>query len=67
MSEEEMRAFISQLIEEGEQWKSMKMVVLGNGRIGKTTLLRTFDQLLDPSLIQVCDLVILLLYFPFLF
>ncbi len=65
MSEKEMRTFISQLIQEGEQWKSMKMVVLGNGRIGKTTLLRTFDKLLDPSSIHVCSLSIFFLFFNF--
>ncbi len=66
MSKDEMRTFISQLIQEGEQWKSMKMVVLGNGRIGKTTLLRAFDKLLDPSSIHVCSLsIISFLFFNF--
>ncbi len=49
MKEEEMRNFVEQLIAGSEQWKAMKLVVLGNGRIGKTTLLRAFDQLLPGS------------------
>ncbi len=50
MTEEEIRRYIKQLMSNGEQWKAIKMVVLGNGRIGKTTLLRSIDQILSPSL-----------------
>ncbi len=49
MRQEQMRQYIQQLIASGEQWKSMKMVVLGNGRIGKTTLLQAFDDILHPD------------------
>ncbi len=49
MKESEMRNYVQQLINESEPWKSIKMVVLGNGRIGKTTLLRAFDKLLSSS------------------
>ncbi len=49
MDVEEIRSTIKQLLQEGEKWKSIKLIVLGNGRIGKTTLLRTFDQL------KVCE------------
>ncbi len=45
----EMRSYVQQLIKESEPWKSIKMVVLGNGLIGKTTLLRAFDKLLLSS------------------
>jgi GTPase SAR1 family protein len=34
-------------------WHSMKLVVLGNGRIGKTTLLHTMLQLLKPTELQL--------------
>ncbi len=49
MPKEEMREYLKQLMSEGEQWKAIKMVVLGNGRIGKTTLLHSIHQLLTPS------------------
>ncbi len=55
MKEGEMRSHIKRLMSEGEKWKALKMVVLGNGCIGKTTLLRAFDQLLHPdSSFSVC-------------
>ncbi len=49
MKKGEMLNFVEQLISGSEQWNAMKLVVLGNGGIGKTTLLRTFDQLLPGS------------------
>ncbi len=49
MSKDEMKNYVEQLMKGSEQWKAMKMVVLGNGRIGKTTLLHSFDQILLPS------------------
>ncbi len=52
MNEGEIRSHITQLLQEGEEWKSIKLIVLGNGRIGKTTLLSTFDELLLPP--EVC-------------
>ncbi len=59
-----MRRFVQQLIASGEQWKSMKMVVLGNGRIGKTTLLNAFDEILHPdtSLKVWCPFFLLFLF-----
>ncbi len=55
MKDCEMREYVEQLISEGEQWKSLKMVVLGNGQIGKTTLLHAFNQLLIPGYqLRVC-------------
>ncbi len=49
MKKDDIRKYIQQLISEGEEWKAIKMVVLGNGRIGKTTLLRAFDDILRPD------------------
>ncbi len=49
MSKEDMKEYLKQLMAEGEQWKAIKMVVLGNGRIGKTTLLHSIRQLLTSS------------------
>ncbi len=49
MTTAEMQNYIEQLIAGSEQWRAMKLVVLGNGGIGKTTLLRAFDRLLFPD------------------
>ncbi len=49
MTKDEMRQYIRQLVEGSEQWKAIKMVVLGNGKVGKTTLLRAFDTILHPE------------------
>ncbi len=55
MNAASMRQYIQQLISGSEQWKAIKMVVLGNGRVGKTTLLRAFDGVLHPNQIsKVC-------------
>lgn len=32
-----------------EEWRVMKVVVLGNGQIGKTTFVRFIKHILDPS------------------
>ncbi len=48
-----MRQFLQQLMAEAEEWKAIKMVVLGHGRIGKTTLLHAINQIMDPSSVQV--------------
>lgn len=45
LREDEIRRHIEQLLQEGEEWRSIKLIVLGNGRIGKTTLLHTFDRI----------------------
>jgi hypothetical protein len=34
----------------------MKLVILGHGQIGKTTLLHAMQYLLDSNLLQVCSL-----------
>ncbi len=49
MKEDEMRQFIQQLMTDAEEWKAIKMVVLGHGQIGKTTLLHTINQIVTPS------------------
>ncbi len=50
MTVDEMRECIQQLIEGSEQWKAIKMVVLGNGRIGKTSLVYSFNQIVQPNI-----------------
>ncbi len=51
-----MREYVKQLLSGSEKWRAMKMVILGNGRIGKTTLLDAFEHLLLPGHeLQVCN------------
>ncbi len=47
MSREEMKKYLEVLMRDSKPWKSIKLIVLGNGRIGKTTLLETFNQILQ--------------------
>ncbi len=54
MKAEEMRSLIDQLLKNAEKWNAIKLVVLGNGRIGKTTLLHSINNLLTPSPQEVC-------------
>lgn len=42
-----MRAALEELKKSSEVWRAMKLVVLGHGRIGKTTLLHVLKSLLD--------------------
>ncbi len=53
MEKDEMRKYIDQLISDSEPWRAIKMVVLGNGRIGKTTLLRYIDKIIDNKVFCV--------------
>jgi hypothetical protein len=56
--EGDIKPFLIELMKNSTPWHSMKLVVLGNGRIGKTTLLDTMLQLLKSSKInvnKVCD------------
>lgn len=45
------------LLEESEEWKVMKMIVLGNGQIGKTTFVRFLHQFLDPTVVHYMLLI----------
>lgn len=44
-----IRRFLGELVKSSESWKKMKLIVLGHGRIGKTTLLVTIHNILHPS------------------
>lgn len=48
-TEVEMHSFLTELMAKSEEWRAMKLVVLGHGRIGKTTLLREIKHSLDPQ------------------
>ncbi len=49
MDRDEMRKNIIHLISDSVPWRVIKMVILGNGRIGKTTLLRSIDNILNEN------------------
>lgn len=46
---DQIELILEELKKSSEPWKKMKLVVLGHGRIGKTTLLKAVHNLLDPS------------------
>lgn len=49
LSNDQIEALLKQLQSSSEPWHKMKLIVLGHGRIGKTTLVDTLRNLLDPS------------------
>lgn len=53
LQDNDIKEFLSQLMKSGEEFRAMKLVVLGNGRIGKTTLLHTIKKILDESFDKV--------------
>lgn len=51
--EKDIRQFVSALMSNSEEFRAMKLVVLGNGKIGKTTLLRALKEVINPDSNQV--------------
>jgi len=49
MEKEKVQLFLQELVKNSEPWKVMKVVVLGHGRIGKTTLLCALHDILYPG------------------
>lgn len=47
-TETPITSFIQQLMSKSSEWRAMKLVVLGHGRIGKTTLLSVLHSVVDP-------------------
>ena len=45
----EIEHFVKELKLSSEPWKTIKLVVLGHGRIGKTTLLSALENILNPT------------------
>lgn len=48
--ENEIANFVKSLMEKSEEWKAMKIVVLGHGEIGKTTLLDAFKKIREDKI-----------------
>lgn len=53
MQEEDIQKFLQELKVKSEPWKTMKIVVLGHGRIGKTTLLAAIRKLIAATFQEV--------------
>ncbi len=48
--EDAIRSFLQEIMNKGsEPWKAMKLVLLGHGKIGKTTVLHALKSVLQPS------------------
>jgi len=60
LEEEQIQPFLQQLMTSSEAWRAIKLVILGNGRIGKTTMLHAVRRILHE--VQAC-----IAFFPFLF
>lgn len=45
----EAREKIREMIESNEEWRLMKVIVLGNGRIGKTTFIHFLQEMIAPQ------------------
>lgn len=53
IEQKHIESFLVDLMKKGEEWRSLKLVVLGNGQIGKTTLIRAIKQLLNLEIPKV--------------
>lgn len=51
LNNQQSKQIAHDLLEESEEWKAMKMIVLGNGHIGKTTYVRFLHQFLDSTVV----------------
>ena len=49
LAQESIQPFLEDLMTKSEPWRAMKLVVLGNGQIGKTTMLHSLKQLVQTS------------------
>ena len=48
-SEDDLRQFLADLSQQAEKWNALKLVVLGHGEVGKTTLIHAAKQYLNAS------------------
>lgn len=63
ISEGDIESVFQELIKSSEEWRALKLVVLGNGRIGKITLIRAIKQQLNNNINEVR--VLILFHFSF--
>lgn len=56
MKKQKMEIFLKELKHRSEPWKTMKIVVLGHGQVGKTTLLEAIRAVLTSTIPSVCYL-----------
>jgi Flp pilus assembly CpaF family ATPase len=48
-NEKQIETFVKELMAHSAPWQAMKLVTLGHGRIGKTTLLNKLRLIVDPN------------------
>ena len=48
----DIKPFLKDLMKNSEPWRAMKLVVLGNGRIGKTTMLHSLKKLVNGNTVR---------------
>jgi polynucleotide 5'-kinase involved in rRNA processing len=56
IDKKDIRGFIEDLVKNSEEWRAMKLVVLGNGQIGKTTMLKVLKEIVTESTV-LCKVV----------
>lgn len=53
LSIKEIEPFLKEMVKESSDWRKLKLVVLGNGRIGKTTTIDAITKLIHKTDSQV--------------
>lgn len=53
IEKDDIGPFLLDLMKKSEEWRALKIVVLGNGRIGKTTLIKAVKGILNLSSSEV--------------
>ena len=51
-NESDIRDYLHLMKEDSIEWNAMKLVVLGHGRIGKTTLIQTLKHILHSPILS---------------
>ena len=49
MDVKDISPFLNDMMKNSEPWKAIKLVVLGHGRIGKTTMLQILKRLISTN------------------
>lgn len=63
MEKRDVEPFLRDLMKKNEELRTMKIILLGNGRIGKITLVRAFKNILNTASSEVRSSAILILQF----
>lgn len=63
LNNQQNKQVANDLLEESTEWRAMKMIVLGNGQIGKTTFVRFLHSFLEPSVVFLLFLFFFIVLF----